>query len=572
MMDFFQKRGLKVICWMTPFTNDKSNHNEEAGEKPDVIQGQLKKASNFSDGKAKGVFVGSESDDTTGPGAAHTPGVNWWKGHGFHIDFTKPSARDWLKDQLVDLIDRSRVPTRAGPTEPVVCGFKTDDGEALAPKQDRRGNHDGVYLSDRAKYTDPGVTAQEMRNRYCVEYQRTVYSILRDAVGPGNGLIFSRAGFHGSQAFPGCWAGDNQPSFKPGNGLPSVVVAGLSAALSGFSIWGHDVGGYQQNYEADPADKELFVQWAQFGCFSPIMQMHRQLSPHPDSGQAPNHPHGQYPWGYVSQAESTNPALKGKQFADNAALRNFRFYAKLHTQLFPYIYTYAKESEATGLPIMRPLLLLHQDDPTTFGINHTYYFGNELLVAPLIARAGNPPKRKVYLPRGRWIDFWTNERIDRSAGGHDHDWSNPDTDPPKLPVFVREGAILPMLLEVPQTLCDANYVNNPGLKTRGDGLLFRIDPAGTSEFSVYDGTKVRCQAGAGGGATVTIDSPKPQPMHLEILAPRPAAGVRRDGAIVAEQDNPNDFQAATAAWRHVGARGRLEIKFPHGGGPTSITF
>jgi alpha-glucosidase (family GH31 glycosyl hydrolase) len=284
-----------------------------------------------------------------------------------------------------------------------------------------------------------------------------------------------------------------------------------------------------------------------------------------------SHPHGQYPWGYVSNAERANPALNGKEFTDNAALRNYRFYAKLHTRLFPYIYTYAKESSATGLPIMRPLVLLHQDDPTTFGVNHAYYFGNELLVAPVIQP--NQTGRTVYLPRGVWIDFWTNERIDRGGGGADHAWSNTDTDPPKLPVFAREGAIIAMLLEVPQTLCDANYVNNSTMRTSTDGLLFRIYPAGTSRFTVHDGTDITCQA-AGGGVTVTIHSPKPRSVQLEILGPRPASGVRRDGAVLNEKTDPGQFAAAVSAWRHDPnpAPGFLTVKFPHGGGSTTVTF
>ena len=97
-----------------------------------------------------------------------------------------------------------------------------------------------------------------------------------------------------------------------------------------------------------------------------------------------------------------------------------------------------------------------------------------------------------------------------------------------------------MLLEVPQTLCDANYVNNDKIRTPGDGLLVRIYPAGTSRFLVYDGTDITCQAD-GGGVKVTIDSPKPRPVQLEILAPRPASGVRRDGTALAEKADPAEF-------------------------------
>ena len=47
-----------------------------------------------------------------------------------------------------------------------------------------------------------------------------------------------------SHAFPASWAGDNEPNFGD-NGLPSVIIAGQSAAMSGYAIWGHDTGGYQ---------------------------------------------------------------------------------------------------------------------------------------------------------------------------------------------------------------------------------------------------------------------------------------------------------------------------------------
>ena len=71
-------------------------------------------------------------------------------------------------------------------------------------------------------------------------------------------------------------------------------------------------------------------------------------------------------------------------------------------------------------------------------------------------------ERQVYLPEGDWFDFWTNER---HTGKQDITWKNPaQPDPPqsKIPVFVRSGAIVPLILgEDVQTLCDANYVNNP---------------------------------------------------------------------------------------------------------------
>ncbi len=561
MMRFLQTSGLKVICWMAPFTNDESSHDEKAGEANEVIAGQKPRADNFDTGTAAGAFVRGETDGTKAQNGSPRPGIHWWKGHGSHFDFTNPAARAWLKGQIVKLIDACRVPTKSGTTEPALCGFKTDDGEAqTAPKANN--NPTGVYLSTDAKYSDPSLTAAEMRNHYSVAYHEAVHTILTDAVGLGKGMLFSRGGFHGSQAFPGCWAGDNIAKFDPTNGLPSVVTAGLSAALSGFSIWGHDVGGYQKVYEPPPTDVDLFIRWTQFGCFSPIMQMHRQLSDGPPNV---SHPHGQYPWGYVSAAERADPANHGREFVDNEALRNYRFYAELHTRLFPYLYTFAKESSETGLPILRPLVLMHQDDPMTFGIDHTYYFGSELLVAPIVEP--NRTARTVYLPRGVWIDFWTNERIDRSAAGSDHAWSNADRS--KLPVFARDGAIVPMLLDLPQTLCDADYVNNDAIRTAGDGLLVRIYPAESSRFVVYDGTEITCQMVAG-SIQIGVSSPITRPVRLSVLAAKPPAGVTRDGATIDERDDVDVFNVQSSAWRHDAATGFLEIKFPLSTGSTTV--
>jgi alpha-glucosidase (family GH31 glycosyl hydrolase) len=105
--------------------------------------------------------------------------------------------------------------------------------------------------------------------------------------------------------------------------------------MSGYSIWGHDVGGYQNRDFSPVSRSNLFMRWTQFGCFSPILQMRRQVKK--DQNDPASTPFGQYPWCYGRDAEE-----------------NFRFYARLHTRLFPYIYTYAKEASESKSPIIRP--------------------------------------------------------------------------------------------------------------------------------------------------------------------------------------------------------------------------
>jgi alpha-D-xyloside xylohydrolase len=504
MMTFLQSNGLKVICWMAPFTNKSSNNENVPGQ-------NLGKASNYDEAASKHFFVRASAG---GPPLV----VPWWKGRGSPVDFTNPDARQWMAGQLGGLIDKSRVVTAAGSTEPAIGGFKSDDGES--------GNGPNTYIPTTARYAD-GRTGAEMRNAYCVEYHKAVWSVLGN-----DGILFARSGFLGSHAFPGSWAGDNEPNFGD-NGLPSVMVAGQSAAMSGYAIWGHDIGGYQDtNFSISPSN--LFMRWTQFGCFSPIMQMHRQVTKEK-----------QYPWRYGDEA-----------------LNNFRFFAQLHTRLFPYIYTYAKQASATGLPIIRPLVLMHQTDPNTFGLRHAYHFGDEFLVAPM--NKPNSNSRQVYLPAGTWIDFWTSQR---HSGSQNITWTN--TDQGKFPLFVREGAIVPMLLDDARTLCDANYVNNAAVKTAGSGLSFLLYPRGASRFTVYDGTDVHCQSGT--GDTIVFISSVARAVRLEVLGDTPGT-ITRDGVAIPQFATEAELAAVETGWRVDGQARKIFIKFSHPGGGTTVRF
>jgi alpha-D-xyloside xylohydrolase len=521
MMTFLQRKGLKVICWMTPFVNDKSRTNE--------VPGQLAKAGPYDDGKSKGVYV------RTSPGGPPLL-TGWWKGRGSPVDFTGPAATGWLTDQLRKLVAESQVVTQSGAREPAIGGFKTDDGEALTD-QNSPTTPNGEYIPLTAAYAD-GRTGQEMRNGYCFEYLKAISGVLG-----ANGLLFARSGSTGTQAFPGCWAGDNEPNFGDANGLPSVIVAGMSAAMSAFSVWGHDVGGYQNTNFSTVSPANLFMRWTQFGCFTPIMQMHRQVFPDPNDLR-------QYPWGYGDEA-----------------LQNYKFFAGLHTALFPYIYTYINESSITGLPLIRPLVLLHQDDPHTFGVAHTYRFGNEFLVAPVVkpTQAGATTERAVYLPEGNWHDFWTQEK---HLGKQELLWKNGDQQ--QFPLFVREGGIVPMLLHVPDTLCEADYVNNPAIRTHDAGLQFLIYPTSSpSNFDLHDGTQLACKVS--GVATMLTLSSIPRSILLKILGRKPVS-ITRDGIVLPEQPASDAFDAATIAWRHDAGLGFIFVKFQHSGGVAQIAF
>ncbi|MBW3599906.1 MAG: hypothetical protein KY475_21875, partial [Planctomycetes bacterium] len=277
--------------------------------------------------------------------------------------------------------------------------------------------------------------------------------------------------------------------------------------------------------------------------------------------------------------------LRPDKLDNNRALDNYRFYANLHTRLFPYIYTYAKASSETGLPIMRPLVLLHQNDPAVRGVNHTYYFGNELLVAPVIELSPLDPtdatktrrdlakaKRNIRLPEGGWYDYWTNEL---HGGGQVVEWTNPhlpEEPHSKLPVFVRQGAIVPMLLSDLDTLCDANYVDSTSVRAleKDPGLLFLIYPDRKSSFTIYDGTNVECEEN-GTSTAVTLSS-FARPMGMNVFAATKPAAVKLNGVSLSGPLKFNQFEASASGWWYDAPFKVVRLKFLHAGGESNLVL
>jgi alpha-glucosidase (family GH31 glycosyl hydrolase) len=264
------------------------------------------------------------------------------------------------------------------------------------------------------------------------------------------------------------------------------------------------------------------MRWTQLGALSPIMQMHRKVQ----RGM-------QYPWSYGAEA-----------------LENYRVYARLHVSLFPYLYSYAKVAAETGVPIIRPLVLMNQSDPNTASLDDAYLFGNELLVAPIIVSQATG--RSVYLPRGGWYDYWTNRRFE---GGHSVNWSGPRSE---IPLFVREGAIIPLVSPDGQTPGDSAHSGaTPSVPTT-TALDFAVYPAGASAFTVYDGTRVNCQT-TSASISLTLTSVG-RPVEFRILEAHRPSSVTLNGHALPERA---DLDRVSAGWTQTG--GFIVVKFPHPG-------
>jgi alpha-D-xyloside xylohydrolase len=180
-----------------------------------------------------------------------------------------------------------------------------------------------------------------------------------------------------------------------------------------------------------------------------------------------------------------------------AALAVYRKFSTLHMSLFPYRYAAAQQSAKTGIPIVRALVLEYQDDPQARAARYEYIFGPDLLVAPIVDEG---TQRAVYLPVGEWIDYWTGSQI---TGGRT---IIADAPIDSLPLYAKQGAILPKIPDDVMTLVPAAESGNKALKTIDDRRVYElIGPAASSPASITD-FEGRTVTRSGNTLTITGDA------------------------------------------------------------------
>ena len=227
----------------------------------------------------------------------------------------------------------------------------------------------------------------------------------------------------GIQRFGGfIWSGDPRSRWET---LATHVPVAVNTGLSGFPYWGSDIGGFNPTPEYTA---ELHTRWFQFGAFCPSFRAHGRNW------------HLKLPWGWTDG--DGGPFEAGEWRADPAELKRpeiegiIRKYLELRYRLMPYLYTAVRETHETGLPIMRALWLHYPDDPAAAVRGDEYLWGPDMLVAPVVEKGATT--RRLYLPRGAWYDFWTEERV---TGGREIERP---VDLETMPLYVRAGAVLPL--------------------------------------------------------------------------------------------------------------------------------
>jgi alpha-glucosidase/alpha-D-xyloside xylohydrolase len=218
------------------------------------------------------------------------------------------------------------------------------------------------------------------------------------------------------------WSGDVRAYWET---LATHIAVAVNTGLSGLPYWGTDIGGFNPTEEYTA---ELHTRWFQFGAFSPSFRAHGRNW------------HLKLPWGWNGgdggPMESRDWRPAPEELNSPQVEPILKKYLELRYRLMPYLYTAVKETTETGLPLMRALWLHFPDDPAAASRGDEYLWGGDILVAPVVEKGAT--SRRLYLPRGRWYDFWTEEAVE---GGRE---ITRPVDLETMPLYVRAGAVLPM--------------------------------------------------------------------------------------------------------------------------------
>lgn len=240
-----------------------------------------------------------------------------------------------------------------------------------------------------------------------------------------------RNGYPGIAQWGGwVWSGDTESSWKT---LEAQIAVGLNYSLSISPYWGSDIGGFYANAEKTG---ELYARWFQFGAFCPSFRSHGRtwmtclpwgwglsdMGPKENNNSNTNENDSRN----IRQSEMNNPLIEPIA----------KKYAELRYQLMPYTYTLAWQAHTTGMPLMRVMWLHYPQDSIVFSMGNQYLWGKDLLIAPVFEKGATT--RKVYLPKGKWYDWWNNEM---QTGGK---FINKEIDLATMPIYVKAGAIIPL--------------------------------------------------------------------------------------------------------------------------------
>ena len=283
-------------------------------------------------------------------------------------------------------------------------------------------------------------------NEFPLKAAQAVFEGWLEAEPDGRVIILGRSIFPGIQRYGvALWSGDIGTDMWT---LSRQIPNGLGVCMAGLPYWTTDIGGFgggfaenpefsTNNNPKDPRYVETYVRWFQFGCFCPLFRVHSAGST-------------DAPWYFGTEAEGI-----------------VTDFIKLRYRLMPYIYSVAWRVTNEGYTMMRALPMDFMQDKAVRKITDQFMFGPSMLINPITELKAM--RRKVYLPAGKWYDFWTG---DSQIGSRTVIAEAPLS---RIPIFIRAGAILPI---------------GPSLQYTGekpnDPIEIRVYPGADGTFTFYE--------------------------------------------------------------------------------------
>ncbi|WP_024865110.1 alpha-glucosidase [Butyrivibrio sp. FCS014] len=317
----WKEKGIRFLGYINPFIAIEKELYKEASEKGYCVKDK--------EGKDYLVTI------TTFPAAM--------------VDFTNPEAYNWYKN----LIKENMIGLGMG-------GWMADFGEYLPV--------DCVLFS--------GEDPEKIHNRWPAIWARMNKEAIAECGKEDEVFFFTRAGHTGTiSASTLMWTGDQHVDWSVDDGLPSVIPATLSLAMSGYGVTHSDVGGYTTIMHMRRS-KELLMRWEEMNIFSPLFRSHEGNQP-----------------------------VNNVQFDDDEELiRHISWASRMHAALKPYLKRLILDNANRSLPVMRPLFY-HYDESRAYTETTEYLLGKDILVAPVLQEKA--VSREVYLPNDKWVHLFT---------------------------------------------------------------------------------------------------------------------------------------------------------------------
>lgn len=275
-----------------------------------------------------------------------------------------------------------------------ILSFKLDEC-------DNQPQHDHPWSFPEISKFPSGMDGEQMHSLFGLAYQRALEEMFRRNNIRTYGQVRSSHALASSMPFVLYSDAYDHKSFVRG-----ILNCGFSGVL------------WQPELRVASSVAELYRR-IETVIFSPQAIINAWFMPHP-------------PWDQINSERNKNHEL----MADREEIaKNVKKLFEIRMSLIPYLYSAFADYHYNGTPPFRALVMDYPDDEKTYDLDDEYMMGESLLVAPIF---GNDTKRVVYLPDGNWYCFWTHKKY---SGGQEYEIEMP---PEKIPVFVKEGALLPI--------------------------------------------------------------------------------------------------------------------------------